>query len=81
METFLVWLTSVPKELTENVLNGSRTAMEDSQLIHSFPNFTVSGVQYSNSDTAHTKILGEQKEESERRNCSLYVCALSSHHV
>lgn len=36
METFLVWLTSVPKELTENMLNRFRTAMEDSQLIHSF---------------------------------------------
>lgn len=54
--------------------------MEDSQLIHSFPNFMVSGVQYSNSDTTHTKILGGQKEESEVQFL-LHVCGLSGHHV
>lgn len=54
--------------------------MEDSQLIHSFPNFMVSGVQYSNSDTTHTKILGGQQEESEVQFL-LHVCGLSGHHI
>jgi len=80
METFLVWLTSVPKELTEKVLDRSGTAMEDSQLIHSLPNSMISGVQYSDSDTTHTEILGGQKEGSEVQFL-LYVCALSSHQV
>lgn len=52
--------------------------MEDSQLIHSFLNFMISGVQYCNSDTTHTKILGGQKEEREVQFL-LYVCVLSSH--
>lgn len=47
--------------------------MEDSQLIHSFPNFMISGVQYSNSDTTHTKILGRQKEESEVQFYFMFV--------
>lgn len=65
METFLGWLTSVLKELSENMLNRSRAAMEDSQLINSFLNFMICGVQYSNSDTTHTKILWGQKEDRE----------------
>lgn len=46
----------------------------DSQL----SNFMISGVQYSNSDTTHTEILGGQKEETEVQYL-LYICALPSH--
>lgn len=74
METCPVWLTSVPEELNENMPTRSGTAMENSQLIHSFPNVMISGVQYSNSSTTHTDILGGTKRRDWGAVFTLYLC-------
>lgn len=51
-------LTSITEELAEDMLHRSWTSMEDSQMLNSFLDLLISGIEYSNSDTTHAKVLG-----------------------